>query len=282
MRRCLTLTATLTKVFNREKVRQQFAHTTGHIAGPIDLMSDTPATPPASGPGLRQLVVVVAILVAGIVLTRLTADVKHISEPGIRLLNDRPFMPDVVGAWRGGEQTRLTDDERSVLPPDTDGARRAYTNATGGSLFCTVVLAGRDVTSIHRPEVCLTGQGWKLDAAQTERIETPAGPHGILRVARINSVKTISLKDGKEAQMCVVFVYWFVGKGRTTPYHWQRIWWTTVDRVLHGRNQRWAYFLFDIVIPASRAATDPHAGQDEAMQQVRHFIQDFYPQVVPN
>ena len=245
-------------------------------------MSDAPVSSHPNGPGLRQLGIVIAILVAGLVLTTLTADVKRSSEPGIRLVHDRAFLPDVVGGWSGGEQGRLTDDERNVLPPDTDGARRAYTNATGRSVFCTVVLAGRDVTSIHRPEVCLTGQGWKLDAAQTERIDTPAGPNGVLRVARMNAGKTMQLKDGRQAQMYVVFAYWFVGKGRTTPYHWQRIWWTTVDRVLHGRNQRWAYFLFDIIASVDRAATDPRAGQDEAMQQLRGFIQDFYPQVVPN
>ena len=245
-------------------------------------MSDTPVPTSPSGPGIRQLGIVVAILVAGLVLTRWTADVKRSSEPGIRLINERPFLPDVVGAWNGGEQGRLTEDERTVLPPDTDGAHRLYTNATGRSIFGTVVLSGRDVTSIHRPEVCLTGQGWKLDAAQTERIEMPAGPHGILQVSRINSVKTIPLSNGHEAQMYTVFAYWFVGKGRVTPYHWQRIWWTTVDRILHGRNQRWAYFLFDIVVPADRAVADSHAGQDEAMQQLRRFIQDFYPQVVPN
>ena len=245
-------------------------------------MSDIPVTPHPSSPGIRQLGIVIIILVAGLVLTTFTADVKRSSEPGIRLVNDRAFLPDVVGGWNGGEQGRLTDDERSVLPPDTDGARRVYTNATGRSIFCTVVLAGRDVTSIHRPEVCLTGQGWKLDAAQTERIDTPAGPNGVLRVARMNAGKIIQLKDGHQAQMYVVFAYWFVGKGRTTPYHWQRIWWTTVDRILHGRNQRWAYFLFDIVVPMERAVTDPRAGQDEAMQQLRGFIQDFYPQEIPN
>ncbi len=245
-------------------------------------MSDTPVTPKSSGPGIRQLGIVIAILVAGIVLTRLTADVKSSSEPGIRLLNARPFLPEAVGAWTGGEQSRLTEDERSVLPADTDGAHRIFTNATGRSIFCTVILSGRDVTSIHRPEVCLTGQGWKLDAAQTERIDTPAGPHGVLRVSRINSSKTIPLKNGHEAQMYVVFAYWFVGKGRVTPHHWQRIWWTTVDRVLHGRNQRWAYFLFDIAVPADLAAADSRAGQDESMQQLRRFIQEFYPQVVPN
>ena len=245
-------------------------------------MSDAPVISRPSGPGIRQLVILISVVVAGIVLTTLTADVKRTSEPGIRLVNDRPFLPDTVGGWTAGAQERLSDDERSVLPPDTDGARRVYTNATGRSVFCTVVLAGRDVTSIHRPEVCLTGQGWKLDAAQTERVETPAGPNGVLRVARMNAGKTIQLKDGHQAQMYVVFTYWFVGKGRTTPHHWERIWWTTVDRVLHGRNQRWAYFLFDIVAPTDRAATDPRAGQDEAMQHLNRFIHDIYPQVVQN
>ena len=240
--------------------------------------SSSPVSQP-QGPGVRQLVVVVVILVAGLVLTMLTADVTRMCVPGIRLENDHPFLPETVVAWKGSQQTGLTEDERAVLPPDTEKAARIYTNATGQAVFCSVVLAGRDVTSIHRPEVCLTGQGWKLEAAQTERINMPTVPGGVLQVSRMNASNTIQLKNGQSAQVYAVFVYWFVGRQRTTPYHWQRIWWTTLDRVFHNRNHRWAYFLLDSIVLPERAAADPRAGQAEAMQQLQQFIQNVYPQL---
>lgn len=240
-------------------------------------MSEIPnPTPPARGPGTLQLGIIVAILAAGLILTTLTADVTKMSEPGIRLANDHPYLPETAGAWKGGAQTGLTKEERDVLPPDTDGARRAYTDATGRTIYCSVVLAGRDVTSIHRPELCLTGQGWKLQSAHTESIALSTGP---LPVSRLNADSTLQLSNGKTTAAYSVFVYWFVGKDRTTPHHWQRIWWTTLDRVLHNRNHRWAYFLISTVVPADVAAHNPAAGQDEAMKAVSQFVSDIYPQL---
>ena len=248
-------------------------------------MNTTPSAlppPQRQGPGLRQLVIVVVILVAGLVLTQLTADVTRVCEPGIRLLNDHPFLPATVGAWQGSPQTGLTEEERSVLPPDTEKAARVYTNATGQAVFCSVILAGRDVTSIHRPEVCLTGQGWQLDAAQTERIDMPVVPGGVLRVSRMNANNTLQLKSGQATHVTVVFVYWFVGRDRTTPYSWQRIWWTALDRAFHNRNHRWAYFLLDAIVVPPPENADPRAGQAAAMQLLRQFTQTLYPQLAVN
>ena len=224
---------------------------------------------------------VVLIVAIGLMLAAWTADVTRAGDPGIRLVGDHPFLPETAGVWTGSPQTGLTDDERSVLPPDTDGARRIYTNATGQAVYCCVVLAGRDVTSIHRPEVCLTGQGWKLDPSQTETISTPAFPGGMLRVSRMNAGNALQQKNGQTAQLYAVFVYWFIGKDRTTPHHWQRMWWTTLDRVFHNRNHRWAYFLLDVIVTPDQAAANPRTGQDAAMQVLRQFIQSLAPQIIP-
>jgi EpsI family protein len=238
----------------------------------------TTAPPPRAtrGPGTSQLLIVVAILAAGIALTALTADVTRVSEPGIRLVGDQPYLPETAGDWRGGEQTGLTKEERDVLPADTEGTRRIYTDGKGHSVYCSVVLAGRDVTSIHRPELCLTGQGWRLDAPRLETIETAAAAGGRLAVTRLNSANTVRSGTGQSGQVYSVFVYWFVGKDRTTPHHWQRILWTTQDRVFHNRNHRWAYFLINTLVPPEQAR-DPAAGQDAAMQVIRQFIATIYP-----
>lgn len=228
-----------------------------------------------------QLGILIAILVGGIVLTALTSDVTRVSEPGIQLRDGHPFLPASAGGWTGGEQSGLTKEEREVLPPDTDGARRTYTDRNGRSIYCTVVLAGRDVTSIHRPEVCLTGQGWKLQGLQTEKITVPQVAGGDLTVSRMNAENTLHLTNGQTTKAYSIFVYWFVGKDRTTPHHWQRIWWTTVDRVLRNRNHRWAYFLINTIVTADEAGPDPTATQEAAMKLVGRFVQDTYPQLAP-
>jgi EpsI family protein len=236
------------------------------------------AAPGASrGPSTRQLIVVVAILGAGILLTALTSDVTKVSEPGIKMANGEPFLPAVAGHWTGGEQTGLSPEERQILPADTEGVRRAYTDAQGRSIYCSVVLAGRDVTSIHRPELCLKGQGWQLDAPQTMEIETAAAPGGTLRVSRMAATGSRPAGEGRSAVLHTEFVYWFVGKDRTTPYHWQRILWTTEDRVLHNRNHRWAYFLINIPVDQRLAVENPPAAREQAEQLIRQFIQDIYP-----
>jgi EpsI family protein len=239
---------------------------------PETVASPTPAR--SRGPGTIPLIIVIAIIGGGILLTTLTSDVTRVSEPGVRLVDDKPFLPPVAGEWQGGELGGLTKEERDVLPADTEGARRAYTAPDGRQIYCSVVLAGRDVTSIHRPELCLTGQGWKLAQLQTEKIEIPGAPGGALTVSRLNATSTIELKQG---HAYAVFVYWFVGKDRTTPHHWERIYWTTLDRVLHNRNHRWAYFLISAIVPPDQVGADPAASQDAAMAAIGRFVREAYP-----
>lgn len=240
------------------------------------------AAPRSNGPGTLQLIIVVVILAGGIAVTALTSDVSKVSEPGVRMVDGQPFLPDVAGSWTGGEMTGLTPEERALLPSDTEGARRVYTDTKGRQIYCSVVLAGRDVTSIHRPELCLKGQGWQLAAPRTMDIETPAARDGTLRVSSMNADRVVPTSDGRTLQYRTEFVYWFVGKDRTTPYHWQRILWTTEDRVFHNRNHRWAYFLINIPFDQGLSSKDPAAAQEEAGQVVRQFIHDIYPQLVAN
>jgi EpsI family protein len=250
-------------------------------ANPAAAPASAPPARPSRGPGTLQLGIVVAILAVGIILTALTSDVTRVSEPGIRLVDDRPFLPETAGDWKGSPQTGLTPEEKAALPADTDGVRRLYTDPNGRTVYCSVVLAGRDVTSIHRPELCLTGQGWKLDPAKTEHIPVPAAAGGVIDVSRMNAVNTVPTPGGS-SQANAVFVYWFVGKDRMTPYHWQRILWTTEDRVLHNRNHRWAYFLISVISSSQRAEHDPKGADEDSMQLARKFIQDVYPKLAPN
>jgi EpsI family protein len=238
-----------------------------------------PATISRRGPSTAQIAIVVAILAGGVLFTAVTSDVAKVSEPGVNLYPDgTPFLVDQAGDWTGGEKTGLTEDEQRLLPKDTEGSRRLFKDKDGNELFCSIVLAGRDVTSIHRPELCLPGQGWKIQSEFTQAIPVPSAPGGVLNVMRMNAVRTIQLPGGRTGELWSVFAYWFVGKGRITPYHWQRIYWTAKDRVLHNTNHRWAYIL--IHKPIKEGEADATASQDNAMKVVAKFVQDVYPTLV--
>lgn len=234
------------------------------------------------GPSLVHLGIVVGILGAGVLLTALTADVTKVSEPGIVLVNNEPFLPERVGDWVGGPQEGLSEVERNVLPADTQGARRLYQDKAGNQLYCSIVLAGRDVTSIHRPEVCLPGQGWRIQSQYVETVPVPSAPNARLGIMRMNSVREVpSSRGGPSVPMYSVFAYWFVGKDIVTPHHWERILRNTWDRVFHNTNHRWAYILIHMPISPERAAQLPNHGTDDAMQTVAGFVRELFPTLAP-
>jgi EpsI family protein len=251
-------------------------------------VADQPAERPTTtarrgGPSTAQIAIVVAILGGGVLFTAMTSDVAKTSEPGVKLSSDgTPFLADQVGDWTGGERTGLTEDEIRLLPKDTEGSRRLFKDRNGDELFCSVVLAGRDVTSIHRPELCLPGQGWKIQSEFTQDIPMASVPGGTLSVMRMNATRAYPQANGTTTQARSIFVYWFVGKDRVTPYHWQRIFWTARDRVLHNTNHRWAYILIHVPLAGDSGQGGTAKTEDDAMKIAANFVHDVYPSMVQN
>ncbi len=235
----------------------------------------------SNGPGVAQIAIIVAILGASILVTALTSNVGGVAEPGIRLVDGKPFLVEKVAGWSGSPLQGLTEDERKILPADTEGARRVYTDEEGNQVYCSIVLEGSDVTSIHRPELCLKGQGWVLEKTHVERIPIKATPEGAVRVSCIEAKRTIALPQGS-TESRTVFAYWFVGKDRLTPYHWQRILLTTKDRVLFNRNARWAYFLIYAPMASARDGKLQKRTEEQTVQLISRFVQDIYPELVMN
>ena len=241
----------------------------------------TGAAPRSRGPGVTQIAIVVAILGGGIVVTALTSNVSGVAEPGIRLVDGKPFLVEKVGDWSGSPQQGLSEAELKILPLDTQGARRTYTDKDGNEVYCSVVLEGSDVTSIHRPELCLTGQGWRLEREHVDHIPVGATPGGSLRISCMDAKRTIALPQGT-TETRAVFAYWFVGKDRLTPYHWQRILLTTKDRVLLNRNARWAYFLIYAPLTTEKEGKVQTRTGAETVELISRFVQDIFPTLTPN
>jgi len=132
--------------------------------------------------------------------------------------------------------------EKDNLPTDTEFAKMTYITATDRDderdiAHLSIVLAGSERRSIHRPEVCLKGQGWSVTGQRIREVEM--GRHGKLKVTDLAIERVGGGVNGRP--MKGRYVYWFIGTDATTPSHAERIWRTTLDSVVSNVNHRWAY-----------------------------------------
>jgi len=156
-------------------------------------------------------------------------------------------------AWLGSS-VPVSTVEREVLPPDTGFSRKLYTPMlqTGSPVLFSVVLSGRDRSSIHRPEVCLVGQGWTIEQVEEQVFpvaDHPAGaPMMLLQVRR-----EVWRPGGRREVVPGVVAYCFVGRDSVVATHAQRLWrgaWAG----LRGQPERWAYVLMQTDAPDGPAA----------------------------
>jgi EpsI family protein len=169
----------------------------------------------------------------------------------------------------------IAPSEISFLPEDTTFARRYYKNPQGEEVMLSVVLMGTNRRSIHRPQVCLTGQGWTIERSELLEIEMSRPSPYKLPVMRLTASRPFRLPSGGTQVMKAVYVYWFVADGQLSARHGQRQWWMARDLLTEGLLQRWAYV-------SCLAIGRP--GTEEAMfNRIETFLKDSVPtfQIAP-
>ena len=133
-------------------------------------------------------------------------------------------------------------------------------------VFLSIVLSGHDRTSIHRPELCLVGQGWTIRSAYVHRFSYPGRadsiPATILRIEKKVSVQ------GREVTVPQLVAYYFVGGDVIVASHWNRIVLDAWNRVVHGRADRWAYVLIQ---------TNDNKGDADALGRVQTVLDQTLP-----
>ena len=165
--------------------------------------------------------------------------------PGVVLAADgvNPVeLPTYLGSDWMGRRVEPAPIERAILPPDTGFSRKLYVNLEkpGESVLLSIVLSGRDRTSIHRPELCLVGQGWTIDRASRHRFSYP-GVAAAAFDATVLSVHREVADGGGRRSVPEVVVYWFVGDDRVVATQLGRMLFDAWNRLTRGRAPRWAY-----------------------------------------
>ena len=193
-------------------------------------------------PWLVTTLTVVASLAVCLVAARFDARPPG-SVAGVRLQDNgvTPVaLPEFVGTEWIGRRVDVTAEERAVLPADTGYSRRNYVSISDvrRQVFVSVVLSGRDRTSIHRPELCLVGQGWTIAGRDRQEflVNGEAVPATLLRIEH-----AVRGSQTGAAPVQSLFAYWFVGGDALEPTHAGMQWRDACDRVRYLRSDRWAY-----------------------------------------
>jgi EpsI family protein len=222
---------------------------------------------PLSSPLFRSIIVA-AIVASTIALGSIGATFKADSKPGVIM-----HLPSRVGDFIGYDQ-EISEGERTILPADTQFARKSYENFDGDTVIASIVLSGAEKRSIHRPEICLPAQGWQFTDIQRTTIPLKSGRPlevtvlSIKRPAAISPTKTINIRG--------YYLYWFVGDGITTPSHFKRLFRTSWDKVFHNINHRWAYVIAYSII------TEDIRPNGKTPEQTLTMLKDFVREIVPH
>jgi hypothetical protein len=224
----------------------------------------------------------VVLMAAAAVFLERTSRRMQLGNPGLRMVNEPVFCEDgsVVNTNTVALPERVLDynstskpisaAELRWLPKDTTYARRLYQRADRDELWLNVVLMGTDRGSIHKPEICLVGQGWQID--RSDLLSVPIErPHAYdLPVMRLLASRRVATRDGRTFDQRAVYVYWFVAENQLTARHGERMWWMARDLLTTGILPRWAYV-------SCLAGCLP--GEEQALyQRLRDFIRAAVPE----
>lgn len=182
-------------------------------------------------------------------------------------LEDPDTCPDCGQSLAG-----MTYMERILLPNDTTILKKRYQHPSDGEVLTSIVLSGVERSSIHRPEVCLRGQNQRITGRRV--VPIPIEGRKDLDVMVLDIRRTVMGPAGRPFDIYSYYAYWFVGKGRETPHHAERMFWMAYDSIFHRLAHRWAY----IAVAGLRAGPDDEGYLDE----IRQFIADIYPQMALN
>lgn len=229
-------------------------------------MTTLPATSPVLSQRSSIIVLVLAVLVIATCWLIPPADTGN--EVGVNM-----DLPDTI-AGLTSVPIPVSEAEKQILPPDTEFAGRAYADYRTPEkdwldrIVCKIVLSGREKRSIHRPERCLTGQGWTQ--VDSKIIDVPLQSGHTLKVTSLLVERPITLNDGTKKTLKFCYLYWYVGRTVTTPYSWKRVLLTNWDLIVHRSNQRWAYLICaayptDNLIPGGRT-------EEQTVDQLKKFI----------
>ncbi|MGE9268490.1 MAG: exosortase-associated EpsI family protein [Verrucomicrobiales bacterium] len=193
--------------------------------------------------------------------------------------------------YRGlvGTREEMSPQEIQWLPEDTTQLKMVYRDPLGPdegleslyrSISATLILAGADPRSLHRPEVCMPAQGWQIVKREVVPVETEGGPLEVmdlhlLRYWQKENGDFYLDDEGNKIKQRAHYVYWLVGRDGSTPHYWQMKLQGFMNNAFKNINDRWGY-------PSVMIWVDERLGDERGEEVARERYVEFIREVAPH
>lgn len=187
---------------------------------------------------------------------------------------DETALPLFVGEWFG-EPHDVPSMAVMGLPEDTPLSRRVYIGHSNEDFQfdATLVKSGKDInSSIHRPERCIVGQGWKMDESAV--VEIPhkvkgysGGEMRLIDATRVVEVDHPATGEALNVRQYAIMSYYFAGAGEVTVAHYWRNFADMWYRLRTGLNPQWHYVLVVTQYGSSLVPSDAGPGATMAFAE---------------
>jgi hypothetical protein len=200
--------------------------------------------------------------------------------PGVEMLpggTNRTFVAGTNSVYLPAQVLDFTSQARPVdkivydwLPPDTTYGQRLYQAPDGFQVLGQVVLMGMDRTSMHQPQACLPGQGWRIDSTERFALEMDRPRPYSLPITQLSLSATWRSPGGEREVRRGLFLYWYVTHDELTANARTSMWSQARKLIQTGELQRWAYVsYFTVCVP----------GQEKpCLERMRQLIRGSVPE----
>lgn len=183
-------------------------------------------------------------------------------------------LPETIGDLES-KAVEMSKKEKFLLPDSTEYLKRTYFPVGQGTdsynaISVSLIISRGDDRSLHRPAVCLDGQGWSIPHKQIKKLEIDG--------KTVEIMDLILDRDMNGKKLEAHYYYFWVGRGINTPSYGKMKLYSVWDNFTKNINHRWAY-------PGIFVYVNPHAEnpQEDAWQRaqvvikgsLKHFHKDF-------
>jgi len=218
---------------------------------------------------VTQLITFAATVVITLSICAATDIRFQVAKAGVTLT-----MPLEVGDYQGREVEVLAF-EKERLDPGVKLVRAQYISPRGQQVICSIVLSGHLKRSLHRPEVCLPGQGWTI--VDSAPISVPLANGHQLDATTLRIFFDTKGEDGRRHRIRGVNLYWYIGSDDTTsPSHYNHILTSYTDAIFRNINHRWAMASVFVQFE-DNDGPDAMFAEINAIQDVKEFAAKILP-----
>ena len=234
------------------------------------------APPAAQGRTWKQVLqrsgLALALAVVALILCAVTGQQPPLSPAGVVMQ-----LPSSVSGMQG-TSLEATAQEMNALTEGVKIERKLYVSDTR-NMLATIVLSGPSRRALHRPDICLPGQGWGIAGKDELPVRLSDGRE--INVMMMRLFRDSVGDNGRLVRVRGLNLFWYQGYAevRTADYY-EHVFLTYFDSVFKNLNHRWALMSFFMPYAEGELGVADPLAEAKAMETLRNMIGQVAPLVL--